>query len=626
MQNENLSGVAKELARLAAIINNPRCYETITINSGEHKTTVEKLLRSSMGNPLNLEFNVFDPRGKARPDDFVAVTITNDGGISSWIGFFKNLRNGSSFSLKVLVPSCPKKLEPGDTSLDTLDDRFSKEVIGPWNDLYASWKEQKLTVDISRFDSTFSVFHSLIGSEPELDIDNQDRVTFKILAVWQFFMKLVRSVGSAKTLGLDHAKITSSYNELLFYVGNGQAHSFIDFANELLEHFVDYWQILLTVLRTKVEEEVAKKLPHLAAGSASKPTTTTTAASEDMATSLTRRINEIMPLLDPEAVNLVDNNFKLWSAEVNRGSASLSDNVIKRQAWLSTVASFPFKDRANYNSVKLQDAISSFNKSHYGMDDVKRALAEMLALKIHGISFSEVICLVGPPGTGKTTIARSLANSLNVPMRAIALGGIHDEAAIRGISVFYSGSSNGRIIEAMKSAAVKNPIILLDEIDKMSMGRGSPAAALLELLDPEQNSKFVDQYLGFPVDLREVFWITTANDVGGIPYELRNRMHMIEVPGYNKQEQLSILSDYLVSKYKENWKLGVTVDPASYGLFVSERTSGVRNMEHDLQRVLKSYLLDKELGNFSGDTITAEYVSRILKRREVVREPIGFRG
>lgn len=600
--------VSKELTRLAYLVSQPVVGEPIEINDS---ATVAKLRRSAMGLLIDLDFSTFDPKGRARRDDFYMVKMA---GHHPWVGRFKNIRNGSTFHLGLLFPHMPL----GDIEqLLLIEHTHHSKIVRPLRDLLDGWKERKISVTIETMDENFVLFKDLIFSEN--DIIGEESYIYKALCVWKTYLTLARSPSSCKNLAINHSDLLSSYDEFLTFIDSNNI-TFVTWWSELLEHFCTFWTGFLNQFERQVEAEMAKKGKGVVA--ASEGTTTR---------SLSDRVREVMVRLPEEAHPLILNNLNLYEAEALRASgAGLSDGNIKRQAWLTTVAALPVNESVNYNEVPLYDAISSFEKSHYGMKDVKRALAEMLALKLHGINHSEVVCLVGPPGTGKTTIARSLANALKVPMRAIALGGVHDETTIRGISSFYSGSSNGRIVDAFKSAKVNNPIILLDEIDKMSMGRGSPASALLELLDPEQNNRFVDQYLGFPIDLSAVFWITTANDVGGIPYELRNRMHMIEVPGYTRDEQLLILADYLIAKYKKSWSITVDLDSTAHELFVSKSTSGVRNMEHDLQRVLKSYLLDKELATCSfskgegADFISREYVATILNRHEVAKSPIGF--
>lgn len=292
--------------------------------------------------------------------------------------------------------------------------------------------------------------------------------------------------------------------------------------------------------------------------------------------------------------------------------------------YLTVVTSMPFEAEYDYKKISLRDSIANFDRSHFGMKAAKRSLAEALALKVRGINNSEVICLVGPPGTGKTTLANSLARSIGIDSRSVALGGVNDESVIRGISRFYVGASSGRIIKEWRSCSVKNPVVILDEIDKLSNGgRGSPAAALLELLDPEQNRNFIDQYIGFPIDLSKVFWICTANYLEQIPIELRDRILMINVPGYTEQEQIEILHNYLIPKYRLQWNIDIDVSHDLNEFFVSKNLTGVRDMEHNLQRICKSMMLDGELGEPFG--FDEAYISKVLNKKLVTsRKPIGF--
>lgn len=337
---------------------------------------------------------------------------------------------------------------------------------------------------------------------------------------------------------------------------------------------------------------------------------------------LLERCNKIKDLLTTDGRMVIDET--IGRIEEVLSSQTKTHEFYRDIDYLTAVSTMPFDTSYDYCKVSLRDSMASFDRSHFGMKAAKRSLAEALALKVKGINNSEVICLVGPPGTGKTTLANSLARSIGIDNRSVALGGVSDESVIRGIGRFYVGASSGRIIKEWRSCSINNPVIILDEIDKLSnSGRGNPAAALLELLDPEQNKNFIDQYVGFPIDLSKVFWVCTANYLEQIPVELRDRILMINVPGYNEAEQVEILHNYLIPKYRLQWNIDIELPHELDEFFVTKNLTGVRDMEHNLQRICKSIMLDTELGETVG--FTADYIGRVLNKKLAVnRKPIGF--
>ena len=275
----------------------------------------------------------------------------------------------------------------------------------------------------------------------------------------------------------------------------------------------------------------------------------------------------------------------------NMGMNSSESAVLR--GYIETMLELPW-DKASRDSSDLKRAEAILNEDHYGMEKVKERVLEYLAVRIlTKKGSSPILCLVGPPGTGKTSIARSIARALNKKYVRISLGGVRDEAEIRGHRRTYVGAMPGRIATGMKQAGVKNPLMLLDEIDKVSSDyKGDTSSALLEVLDSEQNNRFQDHYVEIPMDLSEVLFIATANDVQTIPRPLLDRMELIEVSSYTENEKVHIAREHLISKQmeKNGLKEGqLTISPKALEDLIHSytREAGVRQLERKIGEVCR---------------------------------------
>lgn len=312
---------------------------------------------------------------------------------------------------------------------------------------------------------------------------------------------------------------------------------------------------------------------------------------------------------DEEVENLRDKAAKKqWNEEVgkifDRELAKLerlnpqSPDYNVQLSYLQVLLSLPWNVYSQ-DSLNIQNAEKVLNKDHYGLEKVKERILEHLAvLKLKGDMKSPIICLYGPPGVGKTSLGRSIATSLKRKYIRMSLGGVHDEAEIRGHRKTYIGAMPGRIIKSLIKAETSNPVIILDEIDKLgSDHHGDPSSALLEVLDPEQNNSFHDNYVDIDYDLSKVMFIATANNIGAIPPPLLDRMELIEVSGYITEEKIEIARRHLIPKELKNnglTKDNVKFTPSAIEYIIENytRESGVRELEKKISKIMRKIALE----------------------------------
>ena len=337
-----------------------------------------------------------------------------------------------------------------------------------------------------------------------------------------------------------------------------------------------------------------------------------------------RRIEELHLEADSEAKLL---------KEVDRLSKMQGSNqeatVIR--TYLDTCLDLPWNTFTTDN-LDIGRAAQILDRDHYGLKKVKDRILELLAVrKLAPDMKAQIICLVGPPGVGKTSIARSIAECLNRKYVRLSLGGVRDEAEIRGHRRTYIGAMPGKIISAMITAKSQNPLMLLDEIDKLAGDfRGDPAAALLEALDPEQNNTFKDHFLDIPYDLSHVLFITTANDLGGIPGPLRDRLDIIELPSYTRVEKYNIARKHLLPKQLKACGLAGRVtlsQSALYGLIDGyTREAGVRSLERTITSVLRKCARKIAAGEAEEISVTGSMLEELLGPRRVKPEFLNRTG
>ena len=336
---------------------------------------------------------------------------------------------------------------------------------------------------------------------------------------------------------------------------------------------------------------------------------------EDNTTSDIKQFEEALEKL--EADESVKERIRKEIARFKNVANSPSEGSVVR-GYIETLLDLPWNKKSEDNT-NLKNAEQILNDDHYGLEKVKERVLEFLAVR--GLTKggeSPIICLVGPPGTGKTSIARSVARALDKKYVRICLGGVKDEAEIRGHRRTYVGAMPGRLIQGIRQAGVKNPLMLLDEIDKMSSDyKGDPSSAMLEVLDSEQNSKFIDHYVDMPVDLSEVLFIATANDVHTIPRPLLDRMELIEVSSYTENEKMHIAKEHLLEKQKEKNGLAteqLTITDEAMHQIISgyTREAGVRNLERKLGEICRKAAREIYEGNCTAVHVEKDQLEHYL--------------
>ena len=288
------------------------------------------------------------------------------------------------------------------------------------------------------------------------------------------------------------------------------------------------------------------------------------------------------------------------------------------RTWLEFVLELPWR-KSSEDKLDLTEARRILDEDHYGLEDIKERILEFLAVvKLRRDSKSPILCFAGPPGVGKTSLGRSIARALGREFERLSLGGVRDEAELRGHRRTYIGAMPGRIIQGLRRANVNNPVFMLDEIDKLGNDyRGDPASALLEILDPQQNSTFRDHYLDLPFDLSKVFFIATANQLGPIPPPLRDRMEIIQLTGYSDQEKLHIARQYLVPRQTgENGLQETQLELTDAALmFIAARytrEAGVRQLERTVGRVARKAALKIAQGQSDHVRVDSDDVKGLL--------------
>ena len=316
----------------------------------------------------------------------------------------------------------------------------------------------------------------------------------------------------------------------------------------------------------------------------------------------------------PESVQKeVDRELK----RLSRMSPNAADFQVSR-GYLELVAELPWNVITEDN-LELQSAKEVLDEDHFGLDDVKERILEALAvLLLNPETKASILCFVGPPGVGKTSLGQSIARAMGRKFERMSLGGLHDEAELRGHRRTYIGAMPGRILQAVRRCGVRNPVLMLDELDKMGRDyRGDPGAALMEILDPAQNKEFRDNYLNLPFDLSKVFFITTANTLEGIPRALIDRMEVLELTGYSELEKVEIARRFLIPRQQENAglkpeQLELTDEGLRLAVQRYTREAGVRELERTIGRLARKRAKDSLLNEPQTEPIDESSVTDML--------------
>ncbi|HEX4882935.1 MAG TPA: endopeptidase La, partial [Casimicrobiaceae bacterium] len=297
------------------------------------------------------------------------------------------------------------------------------------------------------------------------------------------------------------------------------------------------------------------------------------------------------------------------------------------RTWLEWMTELPWRNEPGA-PIDIAEARRVLDEDHFGLEKIKRRILEYLAVrKLNPEGKSPILCFVGPPGVGKTSLGQSIARATGRTFSRVALGGVHDEAEIRGHRRTYVGALPGNVVQALRKAGTRNTVMMLDEVDKLGAGgfHGDPGSALLEVLDPEQNSSFRDNYLAVPYDLSRIMFICTANVLDTIPGPLRDRMEVIELRGYTAQEKLAIARRYLVERQRKAAGLTeaqVTIDDAALLAIIHDytREAGVRNLEREIGNVFRHAAMRVAEGTAERIAVAADDVPRILGPRRFEAE------